>query len=174
MQLVGLTTRDRTLHPTSPSIKSGGEIIFDRSGKHKWQLRADPSFGASVSDVDRLASRASHPPTDLVRRIAGSYHRPAKGGPRWVFSAAADDRHDDDGRQAMQQENTGRVSWKRNQFSCSQCTDDAASKSSHVTDFSANSTSYESASEVGDSVLTHRTATSRPNNDNVMSYLQLK
>jgi hypothetical protein len=49
MQLVGLTPRNRTLHPTSPSIKSGVEIIFDRSGKHKWQLRADPSFGASVS-----------------------------------------------------------------------------------------------------------------------------
>src|SRR5258708_516986 len=81
MQLVGLTRRDRTLHPTSPSIKSGGEIIFDRSGKHKWQLRADPSFGLSVSDVDRLASRASQPPTDLVRRIAGSYHRPAPQGP---------------------------------------------------------------------------------------------
>jgi hypothetical protein len=69
MQLVGLTPRNRTLHPTSPSIKSGGEIIFDRSGKHKWQLRADPSFGASVSDVDPLASCASRPPTESASEI---------------------------------------------------------------------------------------------------------
>src|SRR6266436_4429402 len=112
MQLVGLTPRDLTLHPTSPSIKSGSEIIFDRSGKHKWQLRADPSFGASVSDVDRLASRPHTRSRTWSGRMtrslsqagpmAGSGRtrsliRPARSGhPTAHASFSADDRRDDD------------------------------------------------------------------------------